>query len=653
MNEENILSSLTKVELLERLKELEIRNAELEKKNIELQKSEERFRVAFHNMPITMFHQDRDLFFTWMYNIQLDMKPEDIVGKRDEDFVTPEEAVNLTTLKRSVIETGVSVNTEISATVLGKTYYYECRIEPIRDLNNNIIGLTGVTWDITKRKTTEEDIIQAYFETAQRQSAIDQHAIVAITNINGDIVYANDRFCAISQYSRKELIGQNHRIINSDYHSKYFFKTMYATIKEGNVWHGEIRNRAKDGSYHWVATTIVPLKNSDGEIEQFLAMHTDITKRVIAEDALRISQANMKSVFDNSSEGFVFMNRDGCILFFNQIAYENAKLIVEKELKYGDLIQEIVLPENKESFVFIFNAALSGNKTNIERMFTIDNENIWLEIQYAPVKNEELEIIGVLLTGRNITKMKIANEQLVNYTEILQELNRTKDIFFNIIAHDLRNPFAGIIGLLDVMLKNLEDQEMNSAEQINKYLRLIQDSAKAAFSLLENLMQWAKSQTGEITFNPTKIPFATLIEYTLPIVLINAMNKNISIHTDLADENIVFADESLLNAILRNLLTNAIKFTNSGGKIIISSQVIDQFLEISILDNGTGIQANNLDKLFRIDSKFSKPGTNGEKGTGLGLILCKEFAEKQGGKIWVESEIGKGSKFSFTLPLAR
>ncbi|MBK6608164.1 MAG: HAMP domain-containing histidine kinase [Leptospiraceae bacterium] len=184
-------------------------------------------------------------------------------------------------------------------------------------------------------------------------------------------------------------------------------------------------------------------------------------------------------------------------------------------------------------------------------------------------------------------------------------------------------------------------------------MELICAAGKSGFDLLENLMKWVKSQTGEIDFNPENISMNYLISHAIAITEGNAYNKNITIQSQLSENDIVFADESLTNTILRNLLTNAIKFTHSNGKITISAKEKNDFFEISILDSGIGIDPANLQRIFILNSQSSKLGTNKEGGTGLGLILCKEFVEKQGGTIWVESELGKGSKFTFTLPKGR
>lgn len=249
--------------------------------------------------------------------------------------------------------------------------------------------------------------------------------------------------------------------------------------------------------------------------------------------------------------------------------------------------------------------------------------------------------------------------RVANHIEItesrrkLEALNATKDKFFKIIAHDLRNPFAGIMGLSEIMESELIDKVNLSDPMFLQYTQMIFSSAKSALSLIDNLAQWAKSQSEEIAVNQRNLSFNKLLSYSIPIVTTNAFNKNIIIEQNLEGEDVVFADETLSNTIIRNLLTNAIKFTHPGGKVIVSTQKIEDFLEISVSDTGVGISSDNLCKIFRIDSKYSSLGTQKEKGTGLGLILCQEFVEKQGGKIRVESEVGKGSKFTFTLPLGK
>lgn len=250
-------------------------------------------------------------------------------------------------------------------------------------------------------------------------------------------------------------------------------------------------------------------------------------------------------------------------------------------------------------------------------------------------------------------EIKISREKIRESNEQLKNLNATKDKFFSIIAHDLRNPFIGIIGLSENMQKILSNEKREGMDKFLKYTQIINTSSKSAATLLENLLEWARSQTGEIIIKQKSISINDLFVKNIQIVTVMAEKKNIIIENKLFENETVFADELLVNTILRNLLTNAIKFTQASGKISLSTQKKKEFLEIYITDTGVGIDPKNIDKIFRIDSKFSNLGTEKENGTGLGLILCKEFVEKQSGTIWVESELGKGSTVTFTLPLVK
>ena len=234
-----------------------------------------------------------------------------------------------------------------------------------------------------------------------------------------------------------------------------------------------------------------------------------------------------------------------------------------------------------------------------------------------------------------------------HFAEEMKELNATKDKFFSIISHDLRNPFNSILGLSNMLLSNLNTY---SKEEITEKIGLIAESSKRAHILLENLLEWSLSQTGKILFIPEKIKLSDVVNECLIEITNQASNKKIKIVNEINEGHIVKADKNMLKIILRNLLTNAVKYSYTGGVVIIKSIDRNFEIEISITDSGIGIEENDIDKLFHIDSKYSTNGTLNEQGTGLGLILCKEFIEKHGGRIWIDSKIEKGCTFKFTLP---
>jgi signal transduction histidine kinase len=229
----------------------------------------------------------------------------------------------------------------------------------------------------------------------------------------------------------------------------------------------------------------------------------------------------------------------------------------------------------------------------------------------------------------------------------LRELNATKDKLFSIIAHDLRSPFNGILGFSELLMdKSVED---NVPDSIN-IPEMIHSSAKNTLVLLENLLFWSKSQTGKLNYTPESIHLLNAIKDILSIIESSAKFKNIQLHICLSTEVLIYADPNMFKTVLRNLISNAIKFTQIGGEITISAITNQKQVEITISDNGIGMSEKTISNLFTLDSELEIRGTAGEKGSGLGLILCKDFIEKQGGKIWVESEVGKGSQFKFTMP---
>jgi len=245
-------------------------------------------------------------------------------------------------------------------------------------------------------------------------------------------------------------------------------------------------------------------------------------------------------------------------------------------------------------------------------------------------------------------QLRQANRKLTRSEQELRKANATKDKFFSIIAHDLRNPFNALYGLTEHISKNYKS---HSREELQEFIHLIHESAEQLLNLLENLLYWSRTQRGKIPFNPANLNLKQLASNTLELLQITAQEKNLTVTTDLRHQSPAYGDEEMVTTILRNLLSNAIKFSWEGGHIVLRSKEQEHSLRIEVEDNGKGISRHNKDKLFRVDESFSSAGTRQEKGTGLGLILCKEFVEKHGGKIWAESEENQGSCFIFTLPL--
>jgi signal transduction histidine kinase len=256
--------------------------------------------------------------------------------------------------------------------------------------------------------------------------------------------------------------------------------------------------------------------------------------------------------------------------------------------------------------------------------------------------------IGRVWSFRDVTKRKKAEEALKESKHQLEELNATKDKLFSIIGHDLRSPIGSLKQFVELTLST---SDLSHTQSISEMLEDIQKSTSTTYDLLENLLAWAKCQQNEVVFMPTRVNLCEVVDACTSLLAETARSKNISIHNQTSPNQFIFADQNMLMTILRNLLTHAVKFTHPNKNISLS--VIDTGIgvSVSVKDEGVGINSENLDKLSKPNDFLTTFGTSDEKGTGLGLLLCKDFVKKHNGEIWVESELGKGSVFNFTLPL--
>jgi signal transduction histidine kinase len=258
-----------------------------------------------------------------------------------------------------------------------------------------------------------------------------------------------------------------------------------------------------------------------------------------------------------------------------------------------------------------------------------------------------LVIYFYMMKRRSNIALKVANDEVKEKNLELSNLNATKDKFFSIISHDLKGPLNSLTSFSGLLINHLESL---SKEEIQMLAKDLDKSLKNLFVLLENLLEWSRSQTGNIEFKPVPFDLSAVLQQNKDLLNTQAQNKKINILNEATSVVTVHAHQQSVNTVVRNLLSNSIKFTPEGGTITLSLRQTGNEAQVSIADTGVGMSKEVMDKLFRIDTKHSTQGTANEKGTGLGLILCKEFIEKNGGRIWVQSEIGKGSVFAFTLP---
>jgi len=359
-------------------------------------------------------------------------------------------------------------------------------------------------------------------------------------------------------------------------------------------------------------------------------------------------------------QGFATIPADSGELALKYLETQIPDLILLDILMPGidgyEVCRQIKMQEHLKHIPIIFLTALTNKNDRVKGLKLGAVDYI-----IKPFEEEELllKVQNHIVLRRLTVEIQNKTDELLNYKEHLEEIvqkrteeleviNATKDKFFSIIAHDLKNPFTSIMYFSDVMEIDTNTLDVNGLLQ---NLQNINTSAKNAYKLLENLLIWARSQTGKIEFAREKCFLNTLFKEAYDITYSTARNKNISLTFDNVENVEIFADKNMINTILRNLIINAVKYTNRRGEVKVKAKILNNAVQISVMDNGVGIKLETIEKLFKTSQKVSTAGTEKETGTGLGLILCKEFVEKHGGKILVESEVGKGSNFKFTLPL--
>ncbi len=373
-------------------------------------------------------------------------------------------------------------------------------------------------------------------------------------------------------------------------------------------------------------------------------------------EELTNSETLFRTIFETSPLGKILLDSKGNILKINNSFLKIVGFEVGRELIGLNIKQLTVLKRTKVLTSF---SDVIDNKQVVFGETTIRNakgECVIINYHLFPILNENGELIKIQALATDITEKQKSEKALIKSERQLRELNATKDKFFSIIAHDIKNPFNAIMGFSHLLN---EDYELFTDEERKQFVGNISQASEDVYNLLENLLKWSWTQNGQISYNPKNFDLMETCNETIAVLNLQAERKSIKIECSITESLLVFADENMLKTVFRNLISNAIKFTNENGVIKINHFIfeknndnsISKYIQIQIKDNGVGISQENLKKLFRIDEKINSKGTIGETGTGLGLILCKEFIIKNNGKIWVESEIGVGSSFIFSIPI--
>ena len=514
---------------------------------------------------------------------------------------------------------------------------------PFFDSEGKIYAVGGISTDITERKQTEE----AIFKSKEQYRLLVESAPDIIFTIAGDGTFTSlsPAFETLLSWLPEEWIGKPFAgLIHPDdlpLLLDIFQKAMQGELP--SVF--ESRVLTKLGHYLFFEF-VIKLIMENGEIKGIMGISRHITERKKAEEKINMLAHAIK----NSADCIAITDKDYKIIFVND---SFSKVYgFEKEEIVGQPISVITSKNNLPEVGHSLYSAMakkevwSGEVLNKRK----DGNDFSVQLSLAPVINDEGELIAIVGVLRDITERKRAEAELKLKNEQLLKLNAEKDKFFSIISHDLRSPFNSFLGMTQIMAEDLPSLTL---DQIQEFSVSIRNSATNLYRLLGNLLQWSRMQQGSIPFNPEVIQLLPLAEDCIDMAMQSAKNKGIEITYDIPDNLKVFADNNMLLTVIRNLISNAVKFTHKGGLVNISAKITkDKNVEISVSDTGIGMTTEILGNLFRLDVKANREGTEGEPSSGIGLLLCKEFVEKHGGKIWVESQEGKGATFYFTVQIS-
>jgi len=480
-----------------------------------------------------------------------------------------------------------------------------------------------------------------------QQFALDQHAIVSIADLNGDILYVNDRFCQTSGRARSELLGENLRIISSGHHDPALFQALWQTISAGQVWKGELQNRKKDGSLYWVDITIVPLPGVDGLPEQYISISTDISAQKLLANNLRISEERIAFAMEGSGDGVWDWDLEHDTVLFSR---QWKEMLGYREDEIGADITEWstrVHPEDFPAVMAAVEACQDGNTKSFSaehRMRCKDGSYLWVLDRGMVVSHGADGLpLRLVATHSDITQFRKALAEA-------QAANNAKSRFLATMSHEIRTPLNGVLGMAQLLL-----QPELSVDKRLDFVRTILSSGQVLLSLLNDILDLSKIESGKFQFSPTEFEPAAVLTQTGALFSGAAHTKGLHMAHQWQGPpgQHYLCDAHRLHQMLSNLVGNAIKFTPHGSVQLSAREVqrdgSSALLEFSVRDTGIGVAKDKLGLLFKPFSQADSSTTREFGGSGLGLSIVSRLAQAMGGSVGVESEAGTGSRFWFRV----
>lgn len=646
----------------------------------ELRKEQFLFSSLMDNIKDAVYFKDHESRFLRINRMHIDkfgiQDPSEAIGKTDFDFFTEEHAKNSFRDEKIIMATGESIVKEEIETQPGKPERWVSSVKmPLYDREGKTIGTFGISRDITEKKNYEERINIL----ANALKSINE--CVSITDMKDNVLFLNEAFLKVYGFTEEDMKPESIVKIRSSNNPEDLVKNILPDTLKGG-WHGELLNCRKDGSEFPVELSTSIVKDDNGSPVALIGVANDITERRRIDLEKEVINNIIRGVTTTSDlEEFmklVHVSLSKIVTAENIVIalydFEKAQFTFPYFIdKYDDIPLPSLMYKSCTSYVFRNGKSLVFTQEVFDKLIKENEVEIvgspspsWVGI---PLKTPS-RIIGVLVL-QDYARENVYTEKDVEFlesvggqiavaierrqseeaikvkNEMLQVSNAEKDKFFSIIAHDLRGPLGSFVQATKMMT---DRSSMMSMDEITELTETMSKEAASIYSLLENLLEWSRFTRGMIGFNPVKINLREKITSTAELFTETAIRKGIQVNININSDYLIEADENMLETILRNLLSNALKFTPSGGIVKLSAaESGNGMIEISVCDNGIGMNEKLKQKLFNLTEKTNRPGTEGETSSGLGLHLCKEFVEKHGCLIKVESEKGKGSCFSFTM----